>query len=135
MAKLTITAGLGIARAPPHQKVGDSYTFHITPARIRATPRRAVVRGLLSALATGEWKDIDYKTYVARKTTLSKGMIPPVAAVVAAKLSEAYPSELKDQTAATFMAKRKTRHVAAAAAIARGAEAAKKLGVSIAALK
>ena len=131
MAKLTITAGLGIARAPPHQKVGDSYTFHITPARIRATPRRAVVRGLLAKIASGEFKDLDYKAYIARKITLSKGMVPPIAAVVAEKLSGAYPSSLRDQTHDAFMTKRKTRHAAAAGVIARGHEAAAKLGVSV----
>jgi len=131
MAKLTITAGLGIARAPPHQKVGDSYVFHITPARIRATPRRAVVRGLLAKIASGEYEDIDYAAYKARKITLSKGMIPPVAAVVAEKLSDAYPDSLRTQTQNAFMARRKTKHAAAAGAIARGAAAAKVLGVSV----
>jgi len=131
MAKLTLTAGIGIARAPPQQKVGDSYTFHITPARIRATPRRAVVRGLLAKIASGEFKDISAAEYAARKITLSKGMLPPIAAVVAAKLPGAYPATLKTQTEAAFMNKRKTRHAAAAGVIARGTEAARLLGVSI----
>jgi len=130
MAKLTITAGLGIARAPPHQKVGDSYTFHITPARIRATPRRAVVRGLLAKIASAEFKDISAAEYKARKITLSKGMIPPIAGVVAEKLGAAYPDSLRTQTIDAFMAKRKTRHAAAAGAVTRGAAAAKILGVS-----
>ena len=131
MAKLTITAGIGIARAPPHQKVGDSYTFHITPARIRATPRRAVVRGLLAKIASGEFKDISAAEYKARKITLSKGMLPPIAAVVAEKLSAAYPAALKEQTVAAFMTKRKTKHAAAAGTVARGEAAARMLGVSI----
>ena len=131
MAKLTITKGIGIARAPPHQKVGDSYTFHITPGRIAATPRRAVVRGLLAKIASGEWDDIDYAAYIARKITLSKGMLPPVAAVVAEKLADAYPDTLRKQTQDAFMKKRKTKHAAAAGIVARGEAAAKKLGVSI----
>jgi len=131
MAKLTLTAGIGIARAPPHQKVGDSYTFHITPARIRATPRRSVVRGLLAQIASAEFKDMSYSEYEGRKVTLSKGMLPPIAAVVAGKLPGAYPSTLKTQTEAAFMNKRKTRHAAAAGVIARGKEAARLLGVSI----
>jgi len=131
MAKLTLTAGIGIARAPPHQKVGDSYTFHITPARIRATPRRAIVRGLLASIASAEYKDMTFKEYTARKITLSKGMLPPIAAVVASKLPDAYPDTLRTQTQEAFMAKRKTRHAAAAGAIARGEAAAKALGVTI----
>jgi hypothetical protein len=131
MAKLTLTAGIGIARAPPHQKVGDSYTFHITPARIRATPRRAVVRGLLAKIASAEFKDISAAEYKARKITLSKGMLPPVAAVVAEKLHGAYPDSLRAQTEAAFMTKRKTKHAAAAGAVARGAKAAAELGVSV----
>jgi len=131
MAKLTLTAGIGIARAPPHQKVGDSYTFHITPGRIRATPRRAVVRGLLAKIASGTYKDMSYAEYEGRKITLSKGMLPPVAAVVAEKLPGAYPDKLRTQTQEAFMTKRKTKHAAAAGIIARGAEAAKTLGVTI----
>jgi len=131
MAKLTLTAGIGIARAPPHQKVGDSYTFHITPARIRATPRRAVVRGLLAKIASAEWDDIDFATYIGRKITLSKGMVPPIAAVVAEKLGKAYPDTLRKQTQDAFIKKRKTRHAAAGGIVARGEEAARKLGVSI----
>lgn len=127
MAKLTITAGIGIARAPPHQKVGDSYTFHITPARIRATPRRAVVRGLLAKIASGEWKDISFSEYKGRKITLSKGMVPPIAAVVAEKLSKEYPDKLRTQTIDAFMAKRKTKHSAAAGVVARGEAALKVL--------
>ena len=131
MAKLTLTAGIGIARAPPHQKVGDSYTFHITPARIRATPRRSVVRGLLAKIASGEFKDISAAEYKARKITLSKGMLPPIAAVVAEKLGAAYPAALREQTTAAFMTKRKTRHAAAVGIVARGEAAAKALGVTI----
>jgi len=131
MAKLTLTAGIGIARAPPQQKVGDSYTFHITPARIRATPRRAVVRGLLAKIASAEFKDISFAEYQGRKITLSKGMLPPVAAVVAEKLPGAYPDSLRSQTQTAFMNKRKTRHAAAAGVVARGSEAARILGVSI----
>jgi len=127
MAKLTITAGLGIARAPPHQKVGDSYTFHITPARIRATPRRAVVRGILAKIASAEFKDISFSEYLSRKITLSRGMIPPVAAVVAEKLPKEYPDSLRKQTQDAFMAKRKTRHAAAAGVIARGEAALRVL--------
>jgi len=134
LAKLTLTAGIGIARAPPHQKVGDSYTFHITPARIRATPRRGIVRGLLAAIASGEFKDISAAEYKARKITLSKGMLPPVAAVVASKLGAAYPDTLRTQTEAAFMNKRKTRHAAAAGVVARGRAAATALGVSVAGL-
>jgi len=134
VAKLTITAGIGIARAPPHQKVGDSYTFHITPGRIRATPRRSVVRGLLAKIASGEFKDISAAEYKARKITLSKGMLPPVAAVVAEKLGASYPDTLRTQTTDAFMAKRKTKHSAAAGAVARGSAAAKLLGVSVSGL-
>ncbi len=129
--KGNLTAGLIIASAPPHQKVGDFHTRRKTLALIRATPRRAVVRGLLAKIASGEFKDISAAEYEARKITLSKGMLPPVAAVVAAKLGAAYPDTLRNQTIAAFMAKRKTKHAAAAAAIARGEAAAKKLGVTI----
>jgi len=131
LAKLTLTAGIGIARAPPHQKVGDTYTFHITTGRIRATPRRAVVRGLLAKIASAEFKDISAAELKARKITLSKGMLPPVAAVVAQKLGAAYPDTLRKQTEDAFMAKRKTKHAAAAGAVAKGEAAARILGVTI----
>lgn len=116
-------AGVGIARAPPQQKIGDSYTFHITPGRIRATPRRSVVRGLLAKIASGTFKDISYSEYQARKITLSKGMLPPVAAIVAAELPHAYPDSLRKQTQDAFMKGRKDRHAQAAGVIARGEQA------------
>ena len=129
--KGSLAAGLIIASAPPHQKVGDFHTRRRTLALIRATPRRAVVRGLLAKIASAEWDDINYAAYQARKITLSKGMLPPVAAVVAAKLADAYPDNLRKQTQDAFMAKRKTRHAAAQGAIARGEAAAKALGGTI----
>ena len=129
--KGSLAAGLIIASAPPHQKVGDFHTRRKTKALVRATPRRAVVRGLLAKIASGEWSDIGYDAYLARKVTLSKGMVPPVAAVVAEKLPGMYPDSLRKQTEDAFMAKRKTRHAAAAGVIARGEQAARKLGVTI----
>lgn len=123
MAKLTLTKSIGIASAPPHQKVGDSYTFHITAGRIGSTPRRDVVRGLLAKIASGTFKDISYSEYQKRKITMSKGMLPPVAAVVAGEMSKAYPDSLRKQTQDSFMNKRKTRHAGAAGVIARGEQA------------
>lgn len=131
MPKLELTRGFRIAKAPPHQKVGDSYIYRLTAARVRATPRRAVVRGLLAKIASGEWEDIDYAKYMARKITLTRGMVPPVAAVVAAELPGKYPDKLRTQTQDAFMARRKTRHAAAAGVVARGEKAAKELGVTI----
>jgi len=130
MAKLNLAAGIGIARAPPHQKIGDSYTFDIA-GRIKPTPRRLVVRGLLAKIASGEWKDISFAEYEARKISLGKGMLPPVAAVVAGKLGKDYPDTLRKQSQDAFMTKRKTKHAGAAGAIGRGASAAKALGVSV----
>lgn len=131
MPKLELTRGFRIAKAPPHQKVGDSYIYRLTAARIRATPRRAVVRGLLAKIAREEWDDISYEAYMARKITLTRGMLPPVAAVVAEKLADAYPDSLRKQTRDAFMARRKTKHAAAAGVVARGEKAAKELGVTI----
>ena len=131
MPKLEITRGFRIAKAPPHQKVGDSYIYRLTAARVKATPRRAVVRGLLAKIASAEWKDISYEEYMRRKITLTKGMLPPIAAVVAEKLPAAYPDTLRRQTEEAFMKRRETRHKAAAAVIKRGEEAARKLGVTI----
>ena len=131
MPKLEITRGFRIAKAPPHQKVGDSYIYRLTAARIRATPRRAVVRGLLAKIASAEWDDVDYATYIGRKITLTKGMVPPVAAVVAEKMPGAYPDTLRKQTQDAFMKRRKTKHAAAAGVVARGEKAARELGVTI----
>jgi hypothetical protein len=66
---------------------------------------------------------MSYGEYQARKITLSKGMLPPVANVVAAELSKAYPDSLRTQTQQAFMRKRSEKHARAAGVIARGEQA------------
>jgi len=118
-----------VARAPPHQKVGDSYLKKKTAAMIRATPRRALVRALLTKFASGAYfADWDRATHIALSASMRTSA---PAAAVQKSLSGAYPSAARKDTKDAFLLRRKTRHEAADGRLRALSEIAKVGGYTV----